>query len=47
MKKVYNCPATEVITVNATYGVCQAVSQFGEFNNGGGTTSIDPENNGL
>lgn len=22
MKKYYNCPATEVITVNATYSIC-------------------------
>ena len=47
MKKVYNCPATEVITVNATYGVCQAVSLFGDIYNGGGTETIDPEHGGL
>lgn len=27
MKKYYNCPATEVITVNVAYSLCQAVSQ--------------------
>ena len=45
MKKVYNCPATEVITVNAMTALCE--SQFGAFNNGGGTETIDPEHGGL
>ena len=32
MKKIYNCPATEVIVVSSTYGVCQAVSYTEGFN---------------
>ena len=52
MKKVYNCPATEVITVNAMTALCE--SQFGAFTNGGAAgsgegpgASIDPEHGGL
>ena len=45
MRKVYNCPATEVITVNATYGLCQSVSKFDL--NYGGATDIDPNTGGL
>lgn len=46
MRKVYNCPATEVITVNATYGLCQAVSKF-DLINGGATDIVDPISGGL
>lgn len=46
MKKQYNCPATEVITVNAAYTIC-AESMFGPFTNGGGTDTIDPETGGI
>ena len=45
MKKVYNCPATEVITVNAMTALCE--SQYGPFNNGGGTNTVDPIDGGL
>ena len=45
MKKIYNCPATEVITINAMTALCE--SQFGPFNHGGGTDTIDPENYGI
>lgn len=45
MKKVYNYPATEVITVNAMTALCE--SQFAPITNGGGTDAIDPEHNGL
>jgi len=41
MKKTYNCPATEVIAVNATYSIC-AVSENAPLINGGGTETIDP-----
>ena len=37
-KKTYSCPATEVIAVNVTYSLCQAVSQ----NVKPSTTSGDP-----
>lgn len=45
MKKQYNCPATEVITINAMTALCE--SQFGSFNNGGGTDLVDPNTDGL
>ena len=45
MKKQYNCPATEVITINAMTALCE--SQFGPFNNGGGTDNVDPIDSGL
>ena len=41
-KKVYSCPATEVIAVNVTYGICQSVSKNAPLNNGGGTDIVDP-----
>jgi len=41
MKKNYNCPETEVITIKATYTIC-AVSENAPLNNGGGTETIDP-----
>ena len=45
MKKNYNCPETEVITINAMTALCE--SQFAEITNGGETNTIDPENGGL
>jgi len=45
-KKTYNCPATEVITVNAAYGLCQMVSKF-DLINGGATDIVDPISGGL
>lgn len=50
MKKYYNCPATEVIAVNAMTALCE--SQFGAFTNGGAATGteptpINPETGGL
>lgn len=49
MRKNYYSPATEVLTVNTAYGLCQAASpeQFGGFHNGGGAggpgqETIDP-----
>ena len=45
MKKQYNCPEMEVLTVNAMTALCE--SQFGDFINGGGTSSIDPGTDGL
>ena len=42
MKKNYNCPAVEVITIHAMTSLCESV--FGEFNNGGGTDTNDPIN---
>jgi len=46
MRKIYNCPATEVITVNAAYGLCQMVSKFG-LDYGGATDIVDPISGGL
>ncbi|MBR4564273.1 MAG: hypothetical protein IKO26_07470 [Paludibacteraceae bacterium] len=46
MKKNYNCPAVEVMNINAAYNIC-AESVFGSFTNGGGTDTIDPETGGL
>ena len=40
MKKYYNCPATEVITINAMTALCE--SQFGAFQQPTGTETIDP-----
>ena len=45
--KLYIQPAVEVMAVNAAYNVCQAVSVFGTFTNGGGTDTIDPVDGGL
>ena len=45
MKKNYNCPATEVMNIHAMSALCE--SQFGDFINGGGTETIDPEHGGL
>ena len=40
MKKTYNCPETEVMTVNATYSIC---SESNPFQYGGGSTmDADP-----
>ena len=48
MKKNYNCPAVEVMSINAAYTIC-AESKFGPFTIGGGTdgTTIDPRNDGI
>ena len=47
MKKTkYIQPATEVITINAAYGICQSVSKFA-LKGGGGSETIDPEHYGL
>jgi len=45
MKKNYNCPAVEVMNIHAMTALCE--SQFGPFNNGGGTDSVDPITDGL
>lgn len=45
MKKNYNCPATEVITINAMTALCE--SQFAPIINGGGSDSVDPIDGGL
>lgn len=45
-KKIYNIPYTEIIAVSS-FGICQSVSKFGSFNNGGGTADIDPGTGGL
>ena len=39
----YIQPAVEVMTVNAAYGVCQAVSMNAQLSNGGGSQTIDPQ----
>ena len=39
MKKIYNCPETEVITVNATYSICAESTPF-EYG-GGSPEGID------
>ena len=41
MKKTYNCPAVEVVTVNAAYTIC-AESMNAPLNNGGGSDTIEP-----
>lgn len=39
---MYMQPSFEVMAVNATYGICQVVSQNAQLNNGGGSQTIDP-----
>ncbi len=44
MKKTnYIQPATEIITINTTYGICQSVSKNAPLHNGGGSNTIDPQ----
>ena len=45
MKKNYSIPAVEVLHVAAMNALCE--SQFGPFNNGGGTDITDPEHGGI
>lgn len=45
MKKNYNCPAIEVMNIQAMTALCE--SQFGDFNIGGGSGNIDPDTDGL
>jgi len=45
MKKTnYIQPATEVITINTAYGICQSVSKNAPLNNGGGATGTGGDN---
>lgn len=45
MKKNYNCPAIEVMNIQAMTALCE--SQFGDFYIGGGSGNIDPDTDGL
>lgn len=45
MKKTnYIQPATEVITINTAYGICQSVSKNAPLYNGGGATGTGGDN---
>ena len=46
MKKLYSCPAVEVMEVQAVSSVC-GQSKFGPFIPGGGTPDVDPETGGV
>lgn len=42
----YIQPLVDVVVIHSAYSIC-VESKFGEFNYGGGTTTIPPETGGL